>query len=176
MDVPKIYLSTHSDMSSVKKPMAGARVFFWRDMDIDTTAKCAAVKGRRRAEGSDVVLVPASGGSGSYFDADPTGESPNQVHSEVDALVVGTLHQKIRELVRDNTDVSDAQIDSVLNSAMLDVEHFVERQEHEGELLEAEGLEFAVDSEITGLNTRNVQERLQVLEESEGEEEPSGDD
>lgn len=153
---------------------------WWRNINIDTTAKCAAVKrGRRRAEGSDVMAIPTSGstiGSDTYFDADPTGESPNQVHSEIDALVVGTLHRKIRELVRDNTDVTDAKIDSVLNSAMLDVEHFVERQEHEGELLEPEGLEFADDSEIMGSNTRNVQERLQDLEESEGEEEPLGDD
>jgi len=144
---------------------------------IDTTAKCAAVKGRRRAEGSaDVdVAVPANGGSVElddivsevYFDADPTGEHPNQVHSEIDALVVGTLHQKIRELVQGNADVTDAQIDSVLNSAMLDVEHFVERQEHEGEVLEPEALGLA-----EGSNIRNVQERLQNLEESEGEEEP----
>lgn len=151
--------------------------WFGRSINIDATAKCAAVKGRRRAEGSDVVVVQASGSDvDSYFDADPTGESPNQVHSETDALVVGTLHQKIRELVRGNTDVTDAQIDSVLNSAMLDVEHFVERQEHEGELLEPEALEFAGGLEIPGTNTRDVQARLQDLEASEGDEEPLGDD
>merc|ERR1712173_92953 len=112
-------------------------------------------------------------GSKVYRDVDPTGEHPAPAHSEIDALVVGTLHQKIRELVQGNTDVTDGQIDSVLNSAMLDVEHFVERQEHDGEVLEPEALELADGSEGTGSNIR-IQERLQNLEESEGSQEPLG--
>jgi len=179
---PKIQFGTWTP--SVTKLTVDGRMLRGYDI-IDTTAKCEAVKAegrRRRAEGSaDVdVAVPASGGIvefddiGSTIYRDPTGENPAPVLSEIDALVVGTLHQKIRELVQGNTDVTDGQIDSVLNSAMLDVEHIVERQEHDGEVLEPEALE--IGSEGTGSNIRNVQERLQNLEESEGSQEPLGDD
>lgn len=136
--------------------------------NVDTKAKCAAVRGRRRAEGSADVNVALQASVGEpnnvgshYHDADPTGEHPNQVRGS-DALVVGTLHQKIREMVRDNSDVTDGQIDSILNSAMLDVEHILERREHEGEVLD-----FADGSEGKEPNNRNVQERLQGLEEME---------
>lgn len=139
------------------------------------TTRTGGASARTGTTSSTGVAVPASDPTGEiYFDADPTGEHPNQVHSEIDALVVGTLHQKIRELVQGNTDVTDGQIDSVLNSAMLDVEHIVERQEHDGEVLEPEALE--IGSEGTGSDIRNVQERLQNLEESEGSQEPLGDD
>merc|ERR1712154_333501 len=107
--------------------------------------QCRALNaGRRRVEGepqgepeaqADDADVPVVG-SEVFFDADPAGTSPNQVHNEVDALVVGRLHREIRQMVREKSEVTDEQIDSILNSAMLDVEHLLERKEHEGEVLE----------------------------------------
>jgi hypothetical protein len=120
-----------------------------------------------------------------YDDPDPAGDNPTQAHNHADALVLERLRQEIKKLVRDNTDVTDAQIDQILNSAMLDVEHILEREEHEGEVvLEPEGIEgeiVAADGSVainatpeasdgsTATNSKNdrgVQGRLQDLEES----------
>jgi len=158
--------------------------------------------GRRRVEGSDgegleppvlpVDVVVANDSTleletvddSEYDDPDPTGEHPTQAHNHADALVLQRLHQEIKKLVRDNSDVTDAQIDQTLNSAMLDVEHILEREEHEGEVLEPEGSEggiVAADGSVVpnttpealegstttnSKNDRGVEGRLQDLEES----------
>lgn len=119
-----------------------------------------------------------------YDDPDPAGDIPTQAHNHADALVLERLRQEIKKLVRDNTGVTDSQIDQILNSAMLDVEHILEREGHEGEVLEPEGIEgeiVAADGSVainatpealdgsTATNSKNdrgVQGRLQDLEES----------
>jgi len=128
-------------------------------------------RGRRREEleagvPADIEFEVVESEPSPYEDADPAGESPNHVHTPHDALVVDTLHEKIRELVRENSEVTDGQIDSVLNSAMLDVEHIEERLAHEGE--EVEDFEDPdvysyTEEEIAN---RNVQDRLRDLEEA----------
>jgi len=134
--------------------------------------KCASFNGRRRVEGW-TPAVPSTGqdferGS-AYLDADPIGESPNQVLNERDALAVGGLHNAIRAMVRENEDVTDGQIDALLNSAMLEAEHIVEREEHEGEVLEPEVGGNSNEQPTAGTGSskdnRNVQGRLQDLEE-----------
>jgi len=157
--------------------------------------------GRRRVEGSDgegieppilpdvvvandETLELETVEDSEYEDPDPTIEHPTQAHNHADALVLRRLHQEIKKLVRDNSDVTDAQIDRTLNTAMLDVEHILEREEHEGEVLEPEGNEggtVAADSSVatnttpealdgstttTSKNDRGVEGRLQDLEES----------
>lgn len=137
-----------------------------------------ALRGRRREEvesgvPADIEFEVVESEPPTFgFDADPTGESPNQVHSPHDALVVDTLHQKIRDLVRENSEVTDGQIDSVLNSAMLDVEHIEERFAHEGEEVEAFEVPDVYNYTETEIANRNVQDRLQNLEEEEATEEP----
>lgn len=140
-------------------------------------SQCKALNaGRRRVEGEpqgepealadDVSVV----GSEVFFDADPAGTSPTQVHNEVDALVVGRLHREIRQMVREKSEVTDEQIDSILNSAMLDVEHLLERKEHEGEVLEpAEVPDGYVETGSNSSNmepSKNVPNRLRDLEAS----------
>jgi len=173
------------------------RVGYWKDADLlaKTAAKCQALRqGRRRAETEAAAVVPAGlqvvdeesfeevaveesleeVEDDEFLDADPAGETPNDVHSEVDALFVGRLHEAIRTMVRNNDDVTYGQIDALLNSAMLETEHIVERQEHEGEVVEPEVSELDgsagsnIGSAGTGSNNvSNVKDRLQhLLEES----------
>jgi len=147
---------------------------------------------RRRAEDPSMAEVTSMAGTADdssegrlypdnsieYSDPDPTGESPNQVHGEVDALVVSSLHDAIRTLVRENDDVTDGQIDKLLNSAMLEVEHIVEQEEdEEGEMLEPEGTdglepqdlalleETGSSNDDSNVEGSNVLGRLQDLEE-----------
>jgi len=168
------------------------RAGYWKDSDLlaKTAAKCQALRrGRRRAETEAAAVVPAGlqvvveesseevYDEDELLDADPAGETPNDVHSKVDALIVGRLHETIRTMVRNNDDVTYGQIDALLNSAMLESEHIVERREHEGEVAEPEvseldgsaGTGSNIGSAGTGSdNVRsNVKDRLQhLLEES----------
>jgi len=120
-------------------------------------------QGRRRIEGSEAA-VPAS-----VEAVVDRGDDPGAVLDDHrTALVHERLRSEIRRMVHDNSDVTDAQIDSILNSVMLDVEHQLEREEHDEDVLEPESLD--VDG-ATGVgrsdnNRRNAQERLQSLLDS----------
>jgi len=147
------------------------------------TQKMCADLGRRRVEDDAGMMVPA--GLSTYeeapdfdvlvdvenLDDDPAGEFPKQVHNALDGLIVTTLHKAIRDMVRNNDDVTYAQIDQLLNSAMLEAEHLEEQIEHEGEVLagsEPEAMEgFNEPETLEGsIENRNVEGRLQNLEES----------
>merc|ERR1719325_192014 len=86
--------------------------------------------------------IPApAGGMGSTpvveeVDEDPAGSSPKQVHSLLEGRIVSELHAVIKQLVENNSQVTDAQIDSVLNSAMLMIEHMMEREEETEKVLQ----------------------------------------
>lgn len=117
---------------------------------------CDQLYGRRRAEGmmgngdvgkmfprpiAEPIPAPA-GGMGSTpvmeeeVDEDPAGSSPKQVHSLLEGRIVSELHAVIKQLVENNSQVTDAQIDSVLNSAMLMIEHMMEREEETEKVLQ----------------------------------------
>jgi len=147
---------------------------YWRQSSLVTKSEqlCAAL-GRRRVEND--ALVDDAGSFADFddlvdaelLDADPSGENPNQVHNEVDALVVGKLHQAIRDMVRENSDVTFGQIDRLLNSAMVEVE---DRVGHDGEALELNEASDDAEAEAKArggsAGTGTVQGRLQDLEGS----------
>lgn len=121
---------------------------------------CQSVNGRRRVEMSDAatdsavasseeeagdvrVPISAEAAEGSDTsspltaeDADPAGPNPNQVHNEIESKLVSELHNVIKQLVTGNTEVTDEQIDSILNSAVLMIEKLVEREAGDEETVE----------------------------------------
>lgn len=181
--------------AELKGHRVGTAIMSWIEWDVP-----AHLRPRRRVDGSEgegleapilpVDMVVTDDWTreletvgGEYDDPEPTGDNPTQAHNHADAVVLERLHQEIRKLVRDNSDVTDAQIDQILNSAMLDVEHQLEREGHEGEVLEPEGNEGVIvsadvsvgtytppdaldGSTITNSKNDRVQGRLQDLEES----------
>jgi len=83
------------------------------------------------AEGSEDVASPLTA-----EDEDPAGPNPNQVHNMIEGKVVSGLRNAIKKLVTENTDVTDEQIDSLLNSAMLVIEQLVEQEAGDEEVLD----------------------------------------
>lgn len=163
---------------------SGERGYNYASYDIvrKTENMCADL-GRRRVEDDAGMVVPSGLASDAEaldldelfvdvenLDDDPAGEFPKQVHNALDGLVVTTLHKAIRDMVRNNDDVTYGQIDKLLNSAMLEAEHLEEQIEHEGEVLagsEPEAFESSEPEALEGSNdNRNVEGRLQNLEES----------
>lgn len=93
---------------------------------LDRTANtCQQLFGRRRMS-SGMLQAPSQDEDVTPLteeDRDPAGPNPTHVPGGTTEKIVEALHMAIRHLVKLNAQVTDAQIDSVLNSAMLTVEH-----------------------------------------------------
>jgi hypothetical protein len=99
---------------------------------------CQGINGRRR-----IGTMPQEAAEGSETaspltaeDEDPAGPNPNQVHNMIEGKVVSGLRNAIKQLVTENTEVTDEQIDSLLNSAMLLIEQLVEQEAGDEEVLD----------------------------------------
>lgn len=111
-----------------------------------TKRTCDMLYGRRRAMAEDYQNAtgptePEEDAEVSMLepdelDEDPAGSNPNQVHNGVDGQIVTVLHKAIKQLVTENTDVTDQQIDSLLNSAILIVEQIMEKKDRTEEVMD----------------------------------------
>jgi hypothetical protein len=111
-------------------------------------------------EVSVVVATPVeedAGGSGSEED-DDEGESNNDAAAEllfpdpadpntIRASVVAELHEAIHELIRNGVDISDIELDALLDNVLLTEEHRQEAAAHDGEV--AEDIEGASYDAVT---------------------------